>query len=51
MRCPVCGKELRPNKGWAAQFYDGYCNNCDMPIEDGVPDAVDEEPELSEETN
>lgn len=51
MRCPVCGKELRPNKGWAAQFYDGYCNNCDMPIEDGVPEAGDDDSELSEEMN
>ena len=32
--CPVCGRRLRPNKGWAAQFYDGYCNCCDMPVEE-----------------
>lgn len=36
MYCPVCGAEIKPNKGWAAQFYDGYCNKCDMPIEDAV---------------
>ena len=34
--CPVCGHRLTPNKGWAAQFYDGYCNRCDMPIETGI---------------
>jgi len=34
--CPVCGGRLTPNKGWAAQFYDGYCNCCDMPVEDAV---------------
>ena len=32
--CPVCGCRLNPNKGWAAQFYDGYCNHCDMLVED-----------------
>lgn len=37
MKCPICGNILRPNKGWAAMFYDGYCNTCDMPIEDGIP--------------
>lgn len=37
--CPVCGSLLRPNKGWAAQFYDGYCNTCDCPVEEGVPAA------------
>lgn len=42
--CPVCGTEIRANKGWAAKFYDGYCNRCDMPVEDAVfPD--DEEGE------
>lgn len=39
MTCPVCGCELRRNKGWAARFYDGYCNTCDMPVEDGAEDA------------
>lgn len=34
--CPVCGRKLTPNKGWAAQFYDGYCNYCDMPVEDAI---------------
>ena len=38
MICPVCGEKLRPNKGWAAQFYDGYCNTCDMLVEDGMED-------------
>ncbi len=38
MICPVCGGKLRPNKGWAAKFYDGYCNSCDMPVEDGEPE-------------
>ena len=38
MTCPVCGEKLRPNKGWAAMFYDGYCNTCDMPV-----DNVDED--------
>lgn len=33
--CPVCGCRLTPNKDWAAQFYDGYCNRCDMPVEKG----------------
>lgn len=33
MYCPVCGAEIKSNKGWAAEFYDGYCNKCDMPIE------------------
>lgn len=42
MRCPECGREMRPNKGWAAMFYDGYCNYCDMPVEYGVPDPDDE---------
>lgn len=40
MLCPNCGKKLAPNKGWGAQFYDGYCNHCDMPIEDGVPEKI-----------
>ena len=31
MTCPVCGEKLRPN-------YDGYCNTCDMPV-----DNVDED--------
>jgi len=31
--CPVCGTRLNPNRGWAAQFYVGYCNKCDLPIE------------------
>lgn len=43
MLCPICRSELRPNKGWAAQFYDGYCNTCDMPVEDGVPEEDDED--------
>lgn len=34
--CPVCGCRLTPNKGWAAQFYDGYCNHCDVPVETGI---------------
>ncbi len=34
--CPHCRKLLRPNKGWAAQIYDGYCNQCDIPIANGV---------------
>lgn len=42
MTCPVCGGELRPNKGWASMFYDGYCNTCDMPVEDGVADDEQE---------
>ncbi len=33
MRCPTCRTALRPNKGWAAQFYAGYCPECDTPIE------------------
>ena len=41
MICPVCGEELRPNKGWAAKFYDGYCNTCDMPVENGKEDEDD----------
>lgn len=36
MNCPVCGSPIRQNKGWAAQFYDGYCNTCDAPVEVGV---------------
>lgn len=43
MKCPVCGRTIRPNKGWAAQFYDGYCNHCDMPVEDGIPDDEGDE--------
>lgn len=42
MRCPICGNIISPNKGWAGQFYDGYCNHCDMPIENGVPDGETE---------
>ncbi len=42
MTCPVCGGKLRPNKGWASMFYDGYCNTCDMPVEDGVADDEQE---------
>lgn len=34
--CPICGHRLTPNKGWAARFYDGYCNYCDMPVDDAV---------------
>lgn len=34
--CPVCGRRLTPNKGWAEQFYDGYCNYCNMPVEDAI---------------
>lgn len=49
MKCPVCGNELRPNKGWAAQFYDGYCNTCDMPVVDGVEDVIELTPEQASE--
>lgn len=38
--CPVCGRRIRPNKGWAAQFYDGYCNHCDMPVETAIQQVV-----------
>lgn len=34
--CPVCGHRLTPNKGWAAQFYDGYCNRCDMAVDRSI---------------
>ena len=34
--CPVCGHRVTPNKGWAARFYDSYCNYCDMPVDDAV---------------
>ena len=47
MLCPECGRKLTPNKGWAAQFYDGYCNCCDMPVEDGVPEEDDDEASVS----
>lgn len=40
MICPVCGNEVRSNKGWAAKFYDGYCNSCDIPIEDADVEEV-----------
>ena len=40
MLCPECGSEIRPNKGWAAQFYDGYCNQCYMPVGNGVPEKL-----------
>lgn len=43
MTCPVCGGELRPNKGWAAMFYDGYCNTCDILVEDGEEGEDDEQ--------
>lgn len=36
MLCPHCGSKIRPNKGWAALFYDGYCNFCDMNIKEGI---------------
>lgn len=47
MKCPICGTALRPNKGWAATFYDGYCNTCDMPIVDGIP--MDENQDRADE--
>lgn len=34
--CPSCGAEIQSSKGWDGKFYDGYCNKCDMPIEDAV---------------
>ena len=34
--CPVCGHRLTPNKGWAAQFYEGYCNYCDSPVDRSI---------------
>ena len=40
--CPVCGHRLTPNKGWAVQFYDGYCNRCDMAVEAGQPQLADQ---------
>lgn len=43
---PVCGEKLRPNKGWAAMFYDGYCNTCDMPVENGEEDEDCEENQI-----
>lgn len=43
MKCPCCGAEVRPNKGWAAQFYDGYYNECDMPVEDGIEEMEEDE--------
>ena len=45
MLCPRYGNHISPNKGWAAQFYDGYCNYCDMPIEDGVQEKDEEDNE------
>lgn len=33
--CPHCHKLLHPNKGWAVQVYDGYCNHCDIVISNG----------------
>lgn len=45
MKCPFCGKKLRPNKGWAAMFYDGYCNTCDIPVENGIPIEDDDKGE------
>ncbi len=36
MICPMCGHSLRSNKGWAALFYEGYCNTCDTPVERGL---------------
>lgn len=47
MRCPDCGRPLRPNKGWAAMFYDGYCSFCDMPVEDGICVETDNEEEMA----
>ena len=38
--CPVCGKRIRPNKGWAAQFYEGYCNHCDRPVETAIQQVI-----------
>lgn len=41
--CPVCGDQLRENKGWAGRFYDGYCRTCDEPVEDAVfPEELEE---------
>lgn len=34
--CPECGNEVRRNKGWAAMFYEGYCNHCDMPVREAI---------------
>ena len=34
--CPHCHRLLHPNKGWAAQVYDGYCNHCDVVISNGA---------------
>ena len=39
MLCPHCGSKIRPNKGWAAMFYAGYCKTCDMPVENGIQEA------------
>lgn len=47
MTCPVCGEKLRPNKGWAAKFYDGYCNTCDMPVENGEEGENDEQTQVA----
>ncbi len=47
MTCPVCGEVLRPNKGWAAMFYDGYCNTCDMPVENGEEGEDDEQAQMA----
>lgn len=47
MLCPNCGSKLRPNKGRAGRFYDGYCNECDMPIEHGIePERIYCNPEI-----
>lgn len=45
MTCPYCGTVLRPHKGWARMFYDGYCSKCDQLIEEGVEED-DERPEM-----
>ena len=31
----------RKARRWAAIFYDGYCNTCDMPVENGEEDDGD----------
>ncbi len=46
--CPECGNEVRSNKGWAAMFYAGYCNHCDMPIEDPICEGDEYEAGASE---
>lgn len=50
MKCPICGNKLNPNKGWANEFYAGYCNHCDMPIEHEIA-ITDEEKDSNVFTN